>query len=562
MLEISIRDHMNDKQAAIEHVQDDDFRAREKHIDSEHGIHEVWKRQTVEDAYAELFGDSIEEYNKTQKRKDRRIDGVQGYIADVDADKRGAKRTKRINGKKVRDESAETGKRLIYERVISAGNTNTSRTESGRCRYRDVKPSMRQIAHARKAGKTAEVVGDIYHPSQRAGKHEQRDNQLPYAVVYEATKRQVEEFEKRNPQFHLVSADWHADEYYVNKKGVIEYGVPHAHVFVIPFATGYKQGMSVQQSISRALAMQGFKDKVIDGRKVSAYEQWNKSEQASMEAITMEVYNAYCEKHPDYAKAHGEMVIVHPDAEKDVENLDPAKYRELKELEADISEAVETIEDQQSEIEKLQKRIALLEESQSKMMSDFRSDALSEISKATKAKEEYTTVSNKVSETERLLKEKEIEIQKLAKQKEDTETELVEYKSKTKKHIKDEEAKHLRELEETKKQKEKEITETVDNVVQQIQVMTSQAFADCMDGIVEIVESQDMDMASWASNKTLKNGRTLLEQYQADRQGKTANVEAVVDKFKTSKLEELTEKLEEVAQSYKDSQKDATSMTL
>ena len=52
---------------------------KESHIDPD-GIHETWTDEPIGTAYRRIFGEALEEYNKKQKRKDRRIDD---YLANV-----------------------------------------------------------------------------------------------------------------------------------------------------------------------------------------------------------------------------------------------------------------------------------------------------------------------------------------------------------------------------------------------------------------------------------------------------------------------------------------------
>lgn len=56
----------------------------------------------------------------------------------------------------------------------------------------------------------------------------------------------VDDFQRRNPNLHVYNAVVHLDE-----------TSPHLHLNVIPVATGYKRGLEVQPSFSKALANQG-----------------------------------------------------------------------------------------------------------------------------------------------------------------------------------------------------------------------------------------------------------------------------------------------------------------
>lgn len=60
----------------------------------------------------------------------------------------------------------------------------------------------------------------------------------------------VDGFQQRNPNLHVYNAVVHMDE-----------ATPHLHLNVIPVAEGYKRGLEVQPSFSKALNNQGFNSK-------------------------------------------------------------------------------------------------------------------------------------------------------------------------------------------------------------------------------------------------------------------------------------------------------------
>lgn len=66
----------------------------------------TYKKESLEDAYKHCFGKAIDEYNAKQKRADRRIDGVRGYMEQV-----------RTSG---------NGEKLFYENVVQVGNMQDS----------------------------------------------------------------------------------------------------------------------------------------------------------------------------------------------------------------------------------------------------------------------------------------------------------------------------------------------------------------------------------------------------------------------------------------------------
>lgn len=64
-------------------------------------------------------------------------------------------------------------------------------------------------------------------------------------------KPMVLDFINNNPNLYVYNAVIHVDEI----------GAPHAHINVIPIATGYKNGLRIQPSFKKALHNQGFKEK-------------------------------------------------------------------------------------------------------------------------------------------------------------------------------------------------------------------------------------------------------------------------------------------------------------
>lgn len=78
----------------------------------------------------------------------------------------------------------------------------------------------------------------------------------------------VNGFEERNPCLKLIGAYIHMDE-----------ASPHLHLDYIPVATGYKRGLSVRNSFSKALHEMGF-EQDPETRKDNAAVQWKKHERA------------------------------------------------------------------------------------------------------------------------------------------------------------------------------------------------------------------------------------------------------------------------------------------
>lgn len=157
---------------------------------------------SLEEAYKEYFGNAIDEYNRTQKRKDR-LKSVDKYLFEL-----------REN------EHKKGAEKPFYEIVVQIGDKNT-------CNILNNK--------------------------------EQAENAKNVLIEY------VKGWQDRNPNLRVFNATIHIDE-----------TTPHLHLDYIPVATGYKQGLKVRNSLSKALECQGLGKGV--GRNDNASIRWQKQE--------------------------------------------------------------------------------------------------------------------------------------------------------------------------------------------------------------------------------------------------------------------------------------------
>lgn len=157
---------------------------------------------SLEEAYKEYFGNAIDEYNRTQKRKDR-LKSVDKYLFEL-----------REN------EHKKGAEKPFYEIVVQIGDKNT-------CNILNNK--------------------------------EQAENAKNVLIEY------VKGWQDRNPNLRVFNATIHMDE-----------TTPHLHLDYIPVATGYKQGLKVRNSLSKALEGQGLGKGV--GRNDNASIRWQKQE--------------------------------------------------------------------------------------------------------------------------------------------------------------------------------------------------------------------------------------------------------------------------------------------
>ena len=360
---------------AFVHVTDDKQRAKETHVDKSLGDNESWYYSTPEEKYEELFGDAIAEYN-VGKKQCRQIHGVKGYMENVIADTRGRQATKRkADGKKVPDLDIKKGKKLYYELTVSVGNTTArEHTEDGRTKYT----------------KDGHLI-----MTQRVPDHINR------AIC----RKYFETFEQRNPHMKIMTANYHADEFFENALGVREKSIEHLTILYVPYADGGKTGMRVQTSMNKALKQQGF----------SSYDDWQKSEREYMESIAQDIYHDMMTEMDPFARwsywDYGDALeILHPysDRRRQSGRLSSSEFREvqdaeekLRDLSADIKDATEHLDDLQRRI--AQERASMNAEIEAQEEKEKQLDAKEKqledaLKKAEEAKEKFRLAMDKVHE--------------------------------------------------------------------------------------------------------------------------------------------------------------------
>lgn len=334
--ETTTRVHMNPKDAvgSLEHVRSKNFRSRESHVDP-HGDFEVWLDKGIYDTYSEIFGEAIADYNETQKRKDRRImdaegDEIGGYIQSIQEGRRGKREVtvykvnKKSGEKEAVGKKTETqGQRVLYELILSAGNCEKQRDDRGRIMY------------------------------DKDG-HEIQPMRLPRGLHKACLRRFFEEFETMYTHLKLCTVGFHGDEFYYNEKNVKEWGIEHLHLCFVPWADGYTRGLPIQASIGKALKQMGF-DNGEDGNGVwhNAYWYFTQDCQRRFEDIIQKEYH-------DYLRTLGyperDITFKHPVAGKNVMNLDPARFREIKDMERRASVAENIVKEAEAKAEQIIKK--------------------------------------------------------------------------------------------------------------------------------------------------------------------------------------------------------------
>lgn len=275
-------------------------------------FHITLYRNTLIEKYNELFGEALKEYNDKQKRSDRKITMID-YMNSVENDTRGKRQTKRVNGKKVADYSKPKGKRLSYEFISATGNTECAKGDDERVCY-------------------------------DKANHQIRPEYLPRDLQYRIVRAYCKSFQERNPYFAVVNIDIHGDELYLNQRNVWEYAVVHSHIEFIPFAEGFKQGLSTQNSMNKALAAMGIE---YGKDRRCPYEVWCEKERRYLEELTCKMYEEYCRENPDFYNENGPLHIYHPVSDRSrMGGLDKENYiakKELEEQQADMRVALEEV---------------------------------------------------------------------------------------------------------------------------------------------------------------------------------------------------------------------------
>lgn len=158
----------------------------------------IIKQEDLGTAYEKIFGKAQAEYNAKQKRADRKIGN---YF-------------EKLFGKKPSSEIIQNGNKTksYYEFVAGVGDMH----DTG---Y-DTNPD---------AAKTAEqCLLDYINGNSKLG---------------------IKSFQERNPNLYIFNAIIHADE-----------KTPHLHFDFIPYADGYKKGMTRQQGYDKAIQQMGYKN--------------------------------------------------------------------------------------------------------------------------------------------------------------------------------------------------------------------------------------------------------------------------------------------------------------
>ena len=247
--------------------------------------------RSLKEIYEVAFGDSIDEYISTQKRKDRisyTSDNYFKYLFGADpnsveanavlmSNKRGKNSVKSFNEMVVQiGDCKEFGNfmRDEYDNFIDKNGNKVKWDKSSRNYYDvdgNVVSNSRNLLANPKSEKARNML-EIYYKGGRYNKVGNGINQRLENVDNPDVEADFElpSFEERNPNFAIACSVMHNDEWH---------GTPHLHIDFVPIGEGYKKGPEKQLGFERALACMGYTDRI------TAFYEWRDKERQILKDI-------------------------------------------------------------------------------------------------------------------------------------------------------------------------------------------------------------------------------------------------------------------------------------
>lgn len=259
-------------------------------------------------AYEKIFGEALKEYNAKQKRADRKIDN---YF-------------QKLFGREPSHEiiQGDNKTKSFYEFVVGVGDMH----DTG------------YAANPEAAAKAEKCLKDFINGNDKLG---------------------IKSFQERNPQLYVFNAQLHADE-----------STPHLHLDFIPFAEGYKKGMSRQQGYDKALQQMGYKNygefckserAVL--REIAVAHDFEIAEEKESQRVTLPKQafiemNQSQRKNEELKKENEHLEKENADLEKENANL----KKEIKNGEEKIAENDKQLSQKTAELDSINAQIAELKE--------------------------------------------------------------------------------------------------------------------------------------------------------------------------------------------------------
>lgn len=180
-------------------------------------------------------------------------------------------------------------------------------------------------------------------------------NQPPPFTAKDIMRDFVDDWPKRNPTLKLVGAYYHRDEQ----------GVGHVHIDYIPVATGYKNGMAVQNGLVKALNAIGFETR---STRDTAQIQWERRENQYLEQLCLE--RGLEVEHPleeERKHSHTEKFKADAGLKEAQKQLEAAKL-ELEQAQVKHDDMIEKVATMRQEGQKrFEANVAVLEEQKSRI---------------------------------------------------------------------------------------------------------------------------------------------------------------------------------------------------
>jgi hypothetical protein len=202
-----------------------------------------------------------------------------------------------------------TGKQEHIDKSLS-GNNEVILDEKPREAYRRIFGAALDDYNAKQTRAERRIKDYYNHISADEKKHtvyemiiqvgDRNDTGLNAPTERAVIKEFIAGWAERNPNLELIGAYIHADE---------SNGTLHAHLDYVPIAHGYKNGLSVQNGLVKALGEQGFDTLKKDG--ITAQIRWESRENRILEEI--------CNKHG--------IEVEHPQMGR--KHLDTPEYKQL-----------------------------------------------------------------------------------------------------------------------------------------------------------------------------------------------------------------------------------------
>lgn len=289
-----------------------------KNVDR-NGIHEQWFRKEITDLYSELFSDSIMRYNAKQKRADRKIKDSNEYL------------------KRVQNEWDDYYKKGIWEKGEFVRPFN------------DYNDALNHLNY----NKGRNPRSPYYETIVQIGNQEnQPDLETSKAIL----KEYLDTFQERNPNLRLMECHFHGDE-----------ATPHIHLDFVPVATGYKQGMDIQNGFDKALMQQMGIERSGTKFKTPSL-QWYEQEQEALAEIALKYgIEISSDKVLEPGKKEHESVKAYKERMESVKELDDerefikGRRKDLNEREKNVIEREKSVGARESSVAARERAIGVRE---------------------------------------------------------------------------------------------------------------------------------------------------------------------------------------------------------